>query len=400
MRSILLAAGCVLLLAAPVMAGSIKVSSNGVDSGTCGSGPNPPCATLSQAVTNAAAGDSILVGPGRYAGTAVSKKLKLWSSAGSGAAVINSTITLAASGIVFGKPGKGFSVSPGSGNNAVVVTSSDITVRGNWITSCFDGVRSLAANTIVRDNTIEGCNRAIDIVSTGALVRRNRIAYPNNYGVMLEATSSAADVRENQIHGPSGTAIGLGGGTHLVRRNLVQGTGAGFGSPDAPVDATLLENLVIGTTSIGYNVTSGGDMAVTKNAVIGTGGPGFYFSATGATYAFNANTAIGNPSYGIIIINGGTHTLIDNTAIHNQYGILLSGIPTGITVAGGNVYGNTSNCGVSNASLSTLTVDGVYWGDPLGPGADPADGLCDNTAAITVTDPATKAAKINMPPVK
>ena len=45
-------------------AATLLVANNGVDSPTCG--PAEPCRSLARAIANAVAGDTIVVGPGRY----------------------------------------------------------------------------------------------------------------------------------------------------------------------------------------------------------------------------------------------------------------------------------------------------------------------------------------------
>ena len=72
-------------------AAMLYVANNGVDSGSCGP-KTKPCRSITQAIHNAAAGDHIIVGPGRYTGesgapgcscfVAINKRLILTSSDG------------------------------------------------------------------------------------------------------------------------------------------------------------------------------------------------------------------------------------------------------------------------------------------------------------------------------
>ena len=48
-----------------VLANTLSVANNGLDSATCGSSA-APCRSISQAIANASEGDTIVVGPGRY----------------------------------------------------------------------------------------------------------------------------------------------------------------------------------------------------------------------------------------------------------------------------------------------------------------------------------------------
>src|SRR5438034_982011 len=96
--------------AAPVDAATLNVANNGIDSDTCGA-VSAPCRSVSRAIVNAAAGDTIVVGPGRYgdlngdgnfggpgeeAGPAgcgcmieVNKRLTLQSSDGAGVTILD-----------------------------------------------------------------------------------------------------------------------------------------------------------------------------------------------------------------------------------------------------------------------------------------------------------------------
>ena len=71
---------------AAAQAATVNVTSGGADSGTCGVGANPPCATVAQGVANASANDTVEVGPGTFTGSAqlvIDKNLTL-SGAGAG----------------------------------------------------------------------------------------------------------------------------------------------------------------------------------------------------------------------------------------------------------------------------------------------------------------------------
>lgn len=389
----------VLLLATSAGAKSLKVSSSGVDDPSCGTGANPPCASIGQAVSNASDGDSILVGPGLYQGGSIAKRLRLWSSAGTGGAVIASSVSLDADGIVFGKAGKGFAVSA-SAATAILVNANGVTVRGNVVSDCMRGVDVVGNDAVVRDNSFDDCSTGIRVAGSGAEVRGNRIGFAINTGIELASTSSGADLRENRMFGPAGTAVSIDGANHLVRRNLVHGTPGGLISTGTPTNVHLLQNVVISSSSPSYYLQSGSGWILTGNAAVDGAAPGFYLTA-GTTLHLAGNAAIGNTGMGIFISGGADHVLENNTAIDNQGdGIIVSTIGTGVAISGGNLYGNSSQCGLLNSSSNTVVADGVYWGDDAGPGADPADDICGNIPAITVTDPASKAAPVKMPAVK
>jgi hypothetical protein len=390
-----LAAGALLSVAAPSAGSTFTVSSNGTDSGTCGS--NPPCASIAQAVANASPGDSIAVGPGRYAGATVTKALTLSSSA-NGGANINGTIVLASDGIVFGKKGKGFAVTPGSSNDAIVVNANAVTVRGNFVSRCDAGVEANGSDVLVRDNTFNNCNVGVVINGSGALVRDNLASYLSLRGMALATTSSNAQLLGNKFMGGF-IAVDVGGTGHLLRRNVMTGSVSALVSNSGPTDVTVQENLIVGALSLGFSVSDGSGWTFIGNAAIGGGAPAFYVT-TSAPSTFIGNVANGGSSDGFVILNAPDVVMQGNTAIDNGgNGVILGSVGTGATISGGNVYGNAT-CGVSNSSSNAVSIDKVYWGAPSGPGLDPADDICANVAMTTVTNPAAKAAKIKLPSVK
>jgi parallel beta-helix repeat protein len=122
-----------------VFAAKLYVSVNGIDSATCG-GKNTPCRSISRAIANASTDDKIIVGPGYYGNLnsdlnfddpgdeaaevgfgcrcmiKINKRLMIESQNGAGATVLNargndiSVVQIEASGTVFGKKNKGFTL--------------------------------------------------------------------------------------------------------------------------------------------------------------------------------------------------------------------------------------------------------------------------------------------------
>jgi nitrous oxidase accessory protein NosD len=393
----------VLMTAAPALAGSVSVSSNGVDSGTCGASSDP-CATIGQAVTNAAQGDTIAVGPGVYAGTAiVDKAVTLVSSAGTGAATINTTMSLNFQGIELGKKGKGFHFDVAA--VAVDVNGDEIVVRGNRFSDGNVGVQvNVATDVVIRDNSFDNAATGV-LVDAGeaTVVRGNEFGYIPTSAVTFGSTSTGAIVRENRTRGPSGAGFTIDGSGHFFFRNHIHGTpSGGFVSAGNPTDVVLQENLVVsGGGSPSYLLQTGSGWILTGNASVDASAPGFLLTA-GTPLTLTGNVAIGGTSYGFLIANGTDHVLIGNSAIQNSdSGIVLGSVGAGVTITGGNLYGNGgSNCGLDNSSGSAILTTGVYWGASTGPGADPADAVCGNVPAVVVDAPAAVRAKVKMPGVK
>lgn len=400
-RSLAAAAALVLCGAAPSWAGSVNVSSTGLDSGSCGPSDDP-CATIAQAVTNAAPGDTIAVGPGVFAGASiVDKAVTLVSSAGSGAAIINSTMNLNFQGIVLGRKGKGFSFNVAG--TAVSVNGDEIAVRGNRFSDGTVGVEvNVSTDVVVRENSFDNVATGISNVSgETTVIRGNSFGYVSSAAVVLGSLATGATVRENRTYGPSGTAFLIDGTGHVFFRNQVHGTpGGGFVSSGAPSGVVLQENVVVSSSSPAYYLQHGSGWILTRNAALHTNAPGFYLTA-GTPVVLTGNVSVGNGGTGILVAGGSDHVLTGNTVIQNASdGIVFSGVGAGVTVEGGNVYGNATNCGIVNSSASTINTSDVYWGHPTGPGADPADDVCGNIPAIVVDSPADAPAKVKMPSIK
>jgi nitrous oxidase accessory protein NosD len=385
----------------PACAGTIVVSSNGADSPTCGAKPASACATIGQAVANASDGDSIVVWPGMYAGTTITKSVSLTPTSGGGGAILTGSTQLAANGIVLGKRGKGFSIQDGN----VTVSAADVVVRGNYFSNGTNCLQVAAGNdTVIRDNSFTNCDIGVLLSTTGVEVRGNRFAYMNQAAVFLDAPSSSCVLRENRMSGPGGVGVVIQGSDHLLRRNLVQSVAAGgFVANLSATNVTLLENLVVNSNAPAYNLTSGTGWILEKNASVGCGAPGFYLAA-GTTLLLTDNVSMGSAVAGFLIVGGSDHVLDGNSAIDNDaVGIQLGSVGTGVSVIGGNLYGNGgsgSNCGLTNSSANLVQTSDIFWGDPSGPGVDPADAVCDNIGATVVDNPARSADKVKMPRIK
>jgi len=393
-------AAIVMLGAAPAQAGVIRVSGNGTDSGTCGG--DVPCATLAQAVANAVDGDVISVGAGAYAGATINKSLSLSSSTGTGGAVITGGVVLSANGIQFGRLGKGFSLT-GAGTG-VSIAADEVVVRGNLFSDATTGVEVTSGSaSIVRDNSFDNCTVGVSVLgATATQVRGNRFGFSNSTAVSLGSSSSMAVIRENRTFGPAGSGFVISGSDHLLWRNVVHGSPAGgFTTSGTPTNVELRENLVVGTDGPGFYLVTGSGWVLDNNAAINVIAPGFYLTA-GTPLVLADNVAIGGSNIGFLIVGGSDHVLTGNSAVQNSSeGIILATIGSGVTVDGGNLYGNgNGNCGLTNSSPNTVTANRIYWGDAAGPGADPADQICGNIPAVVAGSPASVPAKMKMPPIK
>jgi hypothetical protein len=323
---------------------TLLVANNGVDSSICGV-PGNPCRSISQAISNAAPGDTISVGPGRYgdvnndgdfsdAGdeTAVSgsgcdcminidKPLTILSSSGASATVLDASgasitvVHIQTSNVVFGASKKGFTL-----------TGADSSENGLEVVSGTSNVK-LAGNIAV-----------------------------GNDGAGFEFVGTGQDVRGNLATANNGRGFSFGGTNNVVVGNVAQAnrqTGISF---------------------------SGSGHTVQGNISEANGSNGISFDGTG--HQITKNSLIGNVQLGIIVAAGGN-----------------------ATITGNNIYGNDSdatggatNCGLSNQSGLALTATGNFWGLAVGPNIDPGDNVCDvgGGSVTTVVPFATKEIKVKV----
>ena len=300
---------------------TLRVATTGKDSATCG--PVLPCRSISRAIGNAVALDTIIVGPGVYgdinhngvlreAGDElgppacdcmlwVNKRIVLISTDGAAATVIDArnvnvgrTVVITAGG-EFGRAGRGFTVTPTKrdDNVGLMIDADDLAVRGNQVVSA-SGV----------------FNTFIGIFAQGA------------GSVLIEG---------NQAMGWGGSGISVVGSGKTVRRNQVSLNAfgiRGFG------DNTITYNIA---TANAIGVDLWGDITATRNAAYGN-------------------------SLGFQVNFGFRGTFEEN-----------------------NIFSNVS-CGLSN-HLSVLLAPHNYWGAATGPGSDPADAICDSTGSTTLFAP-------------
>jgi len=236
------AARALFVLATGADAGTRYVANNGADSLSCGT-KALPCRSITQAITNAAVGDSINVGPGFYgdiddngslggpgeeSATAcggactidVNKTVKIFSSDGAGATVVRVPTGLTAgvipssAGTTFGKPNKGFTVSgagiggiliygavagskvggnrvfPPAGGSGIYLTSSHggvvqgNVVVGNSVPAPSLGILIYGANVKAVGNATTGCLYGMILEGTGWTATKN-VAHGNDYGIAL-----------------------------------------------------------------------------------------------------------------------------------------------------------------------------------------------------------------------
>lgn len=339
--SIVLATFGLLAVAGAAHATTRNVASNGTDSPTCGS-TSAPCRSISQAITLAVAGDTIVVGPGRYGdlnnngifgetgeepgpGTCgcmidVNKRLTIVSRNGAAATVIDAkglaaTAVLiegpSASATVFGKANKGFTIAGGSGVVGLTINSG-------------------ATSVVVTANISSYNDFGFRADASGAAFNNNRAVGSLFQGIFVSATTSIVG---NVVTQGAQNGIWLSsGGPHTVKGNVSSGNLGDGIFVDAVVPGSL----------------------VTGNAILDNGGSGIEITAAGSA-TLNKNSIFGN----------------------------------------GTTAGPTLNCGLTNAAAIPIDATKNFWGSGTGPGPDPADAVCGASAGtVTVVPVATKEVKV------
>jgi len=263
-----LGAAVLWLFLTPAFATTLYVAVTGTDTGTCGSSANP-CRSISQAHAHAHYGDTIEVGPGRYGDLNangvlgdspgeefgspycscmifINESVKLVSTGGAKATFldartlnVSSNVEIRAPNMIFGKPGKGFTVTgTNSGSNY------DSTEVGVYV--------SAGAGITVSGN---------QVVALGANFNLN--AY--TVGIWVDSDASSVQIQGNQVIGWSYEGI-IGAPQTTISDNAV-------------ALAILGDGIVSGGASVSGNITSGNDIgirlhqgaAVTGNTTTGNG---------------------------------------------------------------------------------------------------------------------------------
>lgn len=385
-----LSGGAGLLLTATgslVAAATLNVANNGVDSATCGTGASR-CRSISQAIANAAPGDTILVGAGAYGdlngdgvftpasgeeaaevgfGCAcmikVDKSVKVLSRDGADATVLDATqvvavVKILASGAVFGAPKHGFTAWRGLAGGIVVDAAIGVRVSGNVAkfngTACPCPPGTLASGIVV--------TRGRKHVVSGNLST-------NNNGSGFELAGTGNTLLGNVVLDVTGAGYSVTGSRHVVGRNIGNNIGGATFSFD-------------------------GSAFVIADNVGGSGG-GFQISGTGHTIHGNVSSANygGSPGFWL---SGSRHVFTRNAARGNEGpGLYLNPGSTSLTITMNDFYGNGRNayfipgpnCGIFNDSGTAIPARRNFWGAATGPGPDPADGACNGAGSSTATSP-------------
>lgn len=290
-----LAVGCSALAAlAPVasadaQSSTLYVSTAGTDSATCGA-QSSPCATVDQAIANAASGDTISVGSGVYhEQVVVTKALTLQShfatvdasglQSGSGSKLDAAGIEVlpSASGSVVA----GFTVSGAYGEGILVLDASHVTVQNNTVRGndlgtpattgylecqpqgqipgdCGEGIHLMSAtDSTVLGNRVEDNSGGVLMTDELGPAHGNRIEW--NYvaanlwdcGITVPSHSTTAVSSSGQLQPSKGGVYDNRITNNRVFDNGVLGDGAGILFAAAAPGGASYDNFVGGNTIIG-----------------------------------------------------------------------------------------------------------------------------------------------------
>ncbi len=118
------------------------------------------------------------------------------------------------------------------------------------------------------------------------------------------------------------------------------------------------------------------------------------FSFSGSNNSVTANVASSNNGGFDFEPPGSNNTMTANFVQGNNYWGTYIGPAAGVTIGETNLFGNGVldggfglNCGLINNSGEDITAQQVFWGNGAspGPGADPADDVCNTGGSTTDT---------------
>lgn len=345
------------------------VANNGTNGPACGSS-SAPCRSISQAISNANNGDVIVVGPGRYGDVNDDAD---FGDVGDEAAEVN----IGCDCMI--KVNKAVTIQSSNGAKATVLDA---------------GGRPITVVFVLTNDVVFGVSKR------GFTVRRG------DFGLAVETGMTGVSVSANVATDNSGIGFPLSGNGTIINGNIATGN-SDDGFSISGNDDIITANIALNNNGDGFRL-NGANLTVTGNAATSNDADGFNLDILSQSVV-RGNLASGNEEHGFELSDVSGTELTGNSTLGNKgFGFYLSGsIGAGTHINGNNLYGNNSpdfngftNCGLRNES-GTAGVDATqnFWGAPAGPGADPADDVCDDAgggSSTTTAPAATKAAKTKL----
>ena len=330
-----------LITPATYAAGTWIVANDGVDSPTCGTVGNP-CRSVSQAIQNAAAGDTITVGPGRYGDL---NSNGTFTDAGDEAAEVNTgchcLVKVNKAVKIYSRDGADVTVLDAGGNHIAVV---DIQATGAIFGTKLKGFTLTGAG----GSTVQGAGLVIDANVNNVIVGGNRSVANAAYGFYVNDNTTFDQFVGNVAVANQGDGFAMSGVSHVFSGNTAT---ANAGN--------------------GFNILSGSSLLFTHNVVVGNNQGISDMSIDATSGTLNGNSFIGNRDVGILM-SSALFSITKNNIF-------------------GNVGSSGDDCGIETTT-SSIAAPGNFFGAATGPGAAPANGVCGGT--VTAAPFATKELKV------
>ncbi|MET0498101.1 MAG: hypothetical protein ABW106_07515 [Steroidobacteraceae bacterium] len=350
---------------------TFRVANNGIDTSICG-GSTRPCRSISQAMENAAPGDTILVGMGRYGDingngslydpgdekggvdmgcmVCVTKPLKLVSESGAvgtvidagGLPALSTAVEIRSNNVTFGRWGHGFTVTNAVEGLAVAGPANKISIVDNI------AIKNRQSGFLFRFNE---AGNITQLSVTDNIASGNGEGFTSN-GAVGSGLVGAVLQRNSAV----GNLLGL----NLVGKNL-----------------KVLDNLIDASQQGVF--LQGVEITFSGNTVTNSDMGGVYFLGSDTDpnainlRQFSFNSLIGNRGPGISLYQGIVAVGLRN---NNIFGNGTSEAPS---------TGEPPNCGILNASRRALVATNNFWGTATGVGPDPADLACNLFGSTTST---------------
>jgi parallel beta-helix repeat protein len=341
-RTAVLAAVLVCALPLVAHAGTRFVAHTGIDGSNCGLDAATACRSISQAIALAAPGDTIIVGPGRYGD--LNRKDVLGDIPGEEIGSSGCSCVL-------------------SMNKAVIIISS-----GGAAVTIIDGTSVNVVQTVVVlsvGGEFGRPGKGFTVTETG---RRNSSGEFDGHGIGIDAAD--VKVRGNQVI--------------FSRRDTDRSLGEGIFTVNSA--AIRIEGNHVLNWRVGIDIRVAGTATVSKNQVIGNDAG---ILAQGGTVV--GNVATGN-EHGIEVSQD--TTVSGNAALRNGLGFVVFKPFIGVLTKN-NMFGNAA-CGLANVGEVGLNAANNYWGVATGPGAPPADQVCNSGGSTTTSPFATTPFKVQI----
>ena len=430
---------CTFFLQNNVHAGNlIYVTNGGTDSAGCGAQQHA-CRSISQGIENATTGDTILVGAGRYGNISgsptytgpgdehpqqislqsatgcivcIDKAVSLLSLHGPSVTVIEgaplttleANVMILHDGVVFGAPGRGFTITGGSAYGVLVDQDSpdsqlgiplknNITIAGNVDLADSSGFAFIGRKLSDTQCPDPSCiPSAVITFANDESVDNSASAFSMTQGLFF---GGSITLQDNYAHG---AAVGF---------DLPGGAQSPIGLSESSMRISLVGNVAI-HNGLGFYALAPGRMVA--NTAAGNSQAGF--EVVSGQGAFQNNTAVGNAGPGAIVqffTDGihnpgllGFHSFSQNNFYGNDrhrptLGIQIAQFPPVSYNPGPSAHCGVLNLGVLDSGfgggppsppiVAALQADGNFWGTTHGPSptgaADAVGGACDQNGGVT-----------------